>query len=359
MSSGAVRGTNTAQERLVTDELGPGVDLFGTPVLVTGGTGFLGSFVVPRLVAAGCRVTVVAPDPGWREPVRQAVRDGVVRLVSEAEWWRPEVARRVARSAAGAEHLVHLAYAPVPPGQGTPVRRAEHEVGVNVCGLLELVLALGEQVGHVVLTSSLEEYSGTPPCPLDEDVRPEPADAYGAARLALEDQLRVVAATGGPEATVLRLSTVYGPGETVPRAVPRFIRAGLAGLPATIPGDGLERRDYLHVTDAARLVTRAVARPPGAQSGFRLVHGGSGTAERTVALAQRVRRLLAARGVEAPQPQHIEGPYVADVLSRTDRAREELGFEALVDLDEGLAGEIEWFAARPELWRDLGADATV
>ncbi|MGY1594285.1 NAD-dependent epimerase/dehydratase family protein [Geodermatophilus sp. SYSU D00708] len=357
--SPAVRGTNTVQERLVSEQLEPGVDLFGTPVLVTGGTGFLGSYVVPRLVAAGCRVTIVAPDPGWREPVRQAVRDGVVRLLPEAEWWRPEAAARVARGAVGTEHLVHLAYAPVPPGQGTPVRRAEHELGVNVCGPLELLLALGDQVGHVVLTSSLEIYGGTPPCPVDEDVRPEPADAYGAAKLALEDQLRISAATGGPEATVLRMSTVYGPGETVPRAVPRFVRAGLAGLPATIAGDGLERRDYLHVTDAARLVMRAVASPPRGGSAFRLVHGGSGTAERTVALAQRVRRLLAVRGVEAPEPRHIEGPYVADVLTRTDRGREQLGFAPLVDLDDGLAGEIDWFAARPDLWRDLAVDTTV
>ncbi len=338
----------------------PGIDLWGAPVLVTGGTGFLGTFVVPELVRAGCRVTVVG-DPGRGDLLAELIRGGDVRFVQEADWWRPTVARRVARLAAGAEHLVHLAYVPVPPGRGTPTGQAHHETRVNLAGTTELLLALGDRLGHVILRSSVEVFGRTPPLPIDEATRPTPDDAYGAAKLALEDQLRVTAAAGGPEATVLRFTTLYGPGETASRLVSTFIRAGLAGCTAHIVGDGLERRDHLHVRDAAQLVVRALARPPGTTSdlgGFRLVNGASGTPERTVALAQRVRRIVAERtGGLPPAPEHLEGHLAADVVCRTDRARDELGFEPTVALDEGLAEEVAWFAEHAELWRDLSNDA--
>ena len=333
--------------------------LRGMAVLVTGGTGFLGASVVPRLLSAGCRVAVVGADPGWREPLRRAIREGVVELVQEPEWWRPDAARRVARRAAGTEQLVHLASAPVPPGERTATGAARHHVAVDVAGTLELLAALGTGLGHVVLGSSVEVYGRAPATPVDESMRPTPEDSAAAARLALEDQLRIVAAAGGPEATVLRFTTLYGPGETMPWAVPTFIRAGLAGHPATIAGDGQELRDYLHVEDAADLVLRAVARPPAvspAGDRFRLVNAGSGTAERTVALAQRVRRAVAEqRGELPPPPRHVGARRAGDVVCRTERAREELGFRPSVDLDRGLAEEVAWFARQEESWPDLGA----
>ena len=329
------------------------------PVLVTGGTGFLGAALVPRLLRAGCRVAVVAPDPGWREPVRRAIREGVVELVQEPEWWRPEAARRVARRAAGTEQLVHLASAPVPAGEPTATGAARDAVAVDVAGTLELLAALGDGLGHVVLGSSVEVYGRAPVTPVDESMRPTPEDPAAAARLALEDQLRIVAAAGGPEATVLRFTTLYGPGETMPWAVPTFIQAGLAGHPATIVGDGQELRDYLHVADAADLVLRAVARPPAvspAGERFRLVNAGSGTAERTVALAHRVRRAVAEqRGELPPPPRHVDARRASNVVCRTERAREELGFRPSVDLDRGLAEEVAWFARQEESWPDLGA----
>ncbi|MGK5172088.1 NAD-dependent epimerase/dehydratase family protein [Geodermatophilus sp. CPCC 205761] len=351
---------NTVQELFATDDVLPGIDLFGMPVVVTGGTGFLGAYVVPRLVAAGCRVSVVGPDAGWREPLRQSIHEGVVRLIAEPDWWRPASARRVARAAAGAEQWVHLAYTPVPPGRGTPTGRARHEVTVNLAGAMELLSALGDRLGHVLVRSTVEVYGRAPACPVDEDVRPMPDDCGAAAKLALEDQLRIVATTGGPEVTVLRLTTVYGPGETSLGAVPSFIRAALAGAPATIAGDGLEQRDYLHVADAARLVARAVARPPLVSSSsarFRLVNAGSGTAERTVALAHRVRRVVAEqKGQVPPPPQHIEGRAVSDLVCRTERVRREFGFRPVIGLDEGLAEEIAWFLRHSEWWSQLEGD---
>ena len=110
--------------------------------------------------------------------------------------------------------------------------------------------------------------------------------------------------------------------------------------------------------DAADLVLRAVARPPAVSptgGRFRLVNAGSGTAERTVALAQRVRRAVAEqRGELPPPPRHVGERRAGGVVCRTERARELLGFRPTVDLDRGLAEEVAWFARLSESWPHLG-----
>jgi nucleoside-diphosphate-sugar epimerase len=106
-------------------------------------------------------------------------------------------------------------------------------------------------------------------------------------------------------------------------------------------------------------VLRAVARPPAVSPAgdlFRLVNAGSGTAERTVALAQRVRRAVAAqRGQLPPPPQHVGARRAGNVVCRTERARELLGFRPTVDLERGLAEEVAWSARPVESWLDPDA----
>ncbi len=320
-------------------------------MLVTGGTGFIGSHLVPLLHEAGAEVTVVAPDPGWREPLRSLISAGAVRLLPERTWWTPPTAGRIAREVPEVDHLVHLGYR-LP--QGTAAERARDESTFNVAGTLGLVAALSQRVGHVCLASSVKVY-GRAARPLRESACALPADPYGAAKLAVEQQLRVLAEAGGPATTAVRLTTLYGPGEVVPRAIPSFIRAGLSGQRPTVRGPGSEMGDYMHVRDAGRLLVQSLVRPP---DQHRLVNAGTGEGHTTRDLAERVLRLVRDRdddgdGVAvAEAPEHADGEPGADSVCDTTRAEAELGFRAAVSLDEGLAEEIGWFAQRPRLWRD-------
>jgi UDP-glucose 4-epimerase len=69
-----------------------------------------------------------------------------------------------------------------------------------------------------------------------------------------------------------------------------------------------------------------------------------------------VRRAVAEqRGELPPPPRHVGARRAGDVVCRTERARELLGFRPTVDLDRGLAEEVAWFARLAEAWPDLDA----
>jgi UDP-glucose 4-epimerase len=315
-------------------------------VLVTGGTGFVGSHVVPMLSAAGAEVTVVAPDVGWREPMRSAAEAGEVDLLPVRSWWTPAGAHRIANEAGEVDHLVHLGYQ---PPQGDAARRARDEIAVNTAGTLGLVAEL--VVHHVCFASSVKVYGRDGPSAPQQSDCAVPVDPYGAAKLATEQQLRALAEAGGPACTAIRLTTLYGPGETVPRAIPSFIRSVLAGGRPTVRGPGTELGDYLHVHDAARLLTQALERPP---ERHRLLDAGTGEGIATRDLARRILRLV--RGTDEAEAldavEHIPGESRPDVVCDISRTEAELGFRPSVALDEGLLGEIDWFAQRPRLWCD-------
>jgi len=67
--------------------------------------------------------------------------------------------------------------------------------------------------------------------PVHETEAPSPETPYAIAKLAAEETVQLLCAAAGSTASILRYATVYGPGETVPRAIPNFIRAVLAGQP--------------------------------------------------------------------------------------------------------------------------------
>jgi len=137
---------------------------------------------------------------------------------------------------------------------------------------------------------------------------------------------------------VLRYATVYGPGETVPRAIPNFIQAALDGQRPVIAGDGLDEHDYIHVTDVVDATMLALRRR--ASGVFNI---GSGIGTSTLDLARTVVR-LAGSDVEPVFLRRI-GPRTAPVrvVCSTDLARNTFNFTASRSLADGITEEIGWF----------------
>jgi len=303
-------------------------------VLITGGAGFIGSHLADAFVARGDRVLVVDDlSSGDRANVPAAAE------LHELDIRGGEAARLV--EGAGVDLLVHQA-------AQMDVRRSVAEplfdADVNVLGSLNLLEAARRGGVRRVLFASTGGaiYGEQERFPADEDHPLRPLSPYGVSKLALERYLYFYHAAYGLDAVCLRYANVYGArqsphGEAGVVAI--FLDRLLAGEPVTINGDGLQTRDYVHVTDVVRANLAAAGR-----RGFATFNVGTG---RETSVVELYRLLAQAAGV-ALEPGF--GPAKAGEQRRSvvdaSRLAAELGVHDLRELEAGLRATTEWFRAR-------------
>ena len=337
-------------------------------VLVTGGAGFIGAHVVSALLDAGHDVRVLdalLPEVhagGWpssldarADRVHGDVRDGAT----------------VDAALDGVDAVCHQA---AMVGLGVDLQDLPLYVGHNDLGTAVLLAAMERaQVGRLVLASSMVVYGEgryscrehgvvrpgprnedtlraggfEPPCPvcgrpLEPDVVPEdapldPRNVYAASKTAQEHLAASWARASGGTAVALRYHNVYGPHmpkDTPYAGVASLFRSALErGEAPRVFEDGAQRRDFVHVRDVARANLLALdAGTPGALVAYNVASGVPHT------VGDLARALAAA--CAGPEPV-VTGQYrlgdVRHVVASADRARDELGFTAHVDFEDGVA----------------------
>ena len=290
----------------------------GVRALVTGAGGFVGAHLCRRLVEQGAEVwgTVRpgSPAPDGVHPLPVDLTDGAA-LAEAVRRAAPEVAFHLAAARArttGAERLATTA--------------------VNAVSGVHLVEALPLSCRAVVRLGSSTEYAAADG-PMPETAALAPRGWFGATKAAGSLLLVAAAQERGVRAAVLRAFQVYGPGDHPGRLVPTVLRAAHDGtvLPLTAPGS---RRDWVYVDDVVDACVRA-AEADGLPSGTVLNIGtGRQTAnEELVAAAERAtgRRIRTDVGAH-PGRSWDTGSWVSD----PSRARELLGWEPVVELEDGL-----------------------
>lgn len=306
----------------------------GSLVLVTGGAGHVGAAVARRLLAGGFRVRVL-------DDLSRGRRDRLARLDVEliVDDVRSERATRAA--VAGAAAVVHLAALRPRPQSGRD-ERVSHDV--NVTGTLNLLQAARDaRVARFIFGSSAAVYGARSSLLLHEDMTPHPICAEGTQKLAAEAYVRLFAARDGLPACVLRIFSVYGPGqegraEDAP-FVARFITRALAGEPLTIHGDGSQTRDLIHVEDVAEAIVAALG-APGVTG--RVLNVASGYAVSVRHVAALVGELVG----RLPPPRYAPAPpgESRDVRASVAAAASVLGFRARIRLRDGLEDWVKGLA---------------
>jgi UDP-glucose 4-epimerase len=233
----------------------------------------------------------------------------------------------------GCDSLVHLRYRP-PAAEGFWPQLLE---GVNE-NLLETIRLLDAAaragVSQVCLASSVSVY--TPPAlGIDEDGPVGgPVTPYAIVKLQQEDCVRQWTRQTGRPGSILRLATVYGPGEKVSRAIPNFIRATLSGGQPVVAGRGAAQFDPIYVSDVAEAFLCALEKR--AEGTFNIA---TGKAWPTRHVARLVLRLCEADGDVTLN--HSE-PDRDRPVCKVGRAESVLGFKARTSLEAGLQAEIDW-----------------
>jgi nucleoside-diphosphate-sugar epimerase len=295
--------------------------------LVTGGGGFIGCNLVRALLARGDEVRVL-------DNFSTGSRDNLTGLdvnVFEGELRSYE---RVHNAVRGAEIVFHLgALGSVPRSVQDPLTSS----AVNVEGTLNVLLAARDEgVRRVVFSSSSSVYGSRRDLPVTEDTPPDPLSPYGVAKLAAERYCVSFARVYESfETVVLRYFNVFGPHQSpasqYAAVVPLFITAIGRGDAITVEGDGEQSRDFTYVANVVDATMRA-AEAAGASG--RIFNVSAGSPATVNQLAETIGSLVG-RPVERRFAPARTGD-IRDSWADIGAAREWLGYDPHVDLEEGL-----------------------
>jgi UDP-glucose 4-epimerase len=302
--------------------------------LVTGGAGFIGSNLVDALVARADRVTVVDDVSTGREQNLAAALENGARLERVDIRDGDAVAATVGE--ADPAIIFHLAaQIDVRKSVADPAADAR----INVEGTVNVLRAAqAHGVPRVVNASTGGAIYGegrTIPAPEDHPVAPEAP--YGLSKFCAEQYCEIFTRLHGLSTVSLRYGNVYGPrqdplGEAGVIAI--FCGAMLEGKQARIFGDGSQTRDYVYVDDVVDANLRAADSQTTGP-----INIGLGVEKSVLDIVEVLER----HSDNGFRPEHApERPgEVQRIALDPSRARKELGWEAKVDLDEGLERTLE------------------
>ena len=296
-------------------------------ILVTGASGFVGSFVAARLAHDGHDVIGLDRQPRPLDP-----RHGVGEIPLHEMDILDQGRLLELVEASDADGIVHAAAViSQADGAANPTRT----VRINVDGTLNVLEAARARGSRVVYVSTATLYGIHPDLhPLDEDARPEPVGIYDTSKLMAETLALTYHKVYGLDVVAVRPGFVYGPGASTGGY---FLDRAARGEVVIEPVGADLPMDVTYVRDLADGIARAMTVRPLAHRLFNITGGVS---RRRGEVAAIVRRLVPGAVVEVgpgvPPQAHLRGP------SRLDRARAELGYAPRFTLEEGLADWLAW-----------------
>jgi dTDP-L-rhamnose 4-epimerase len=357
-------------------------------VLVTGGAGFVGSFVCERLIAQGFAVRVL-------DNLDPQVHQGPPAIAPGVEFLRGDVrdADTCARALDGVDVVVHAAAA---VGIGQSLYRVRHFIDVNTTGtatLLEALAVRQRPVKLVMLTSmtgygegmyrrpsdqrllrvdarreeDIDRFGWEPVCPETREVlvpcpTPESAallcrNVYALSKRHQEELALSLAATYGFEAVCLRLFNVFGPRQSLSNpytgVIAIFLSRLLAGQRPLVYEDGAQTRDFVSVHDVVGAILTAIDAP--AANG-QVVNIGSGVGRGIASVAATLARVTGRDDLLPEITFRFRSGDIRHCTADISRARELLGFEPTVSWEAGLKEVADWARTAPSTDRVWQAD---
>lgn len=304
------------------------VKVKGERVVIFGGSGFIGANLTRKLIKLGARVTVADKNlPGellW--PYLRKIDFCKIDILN------PKDLKSVLKKK---KYVFNLAAAV--PFSLAKSDYLKESISINVRGAANIALAARESgVKKLVFVSGYVVYGVPEYLPLNERHPTNPIDIYGASKLAAEKYLQVICNTKPAlELVILRLASVYGPGQITRGLIPNLIRAALDNSKVVLNAAGKEKRDYLFIDDAVNALILSLKK--GATGTFNVGSNASVSAKQIKEAIERI----SGRQIK---PRHLNNRgLIPEVILSNKLAQKHLGFKPKVSIKEGLGLAYRWY----------------
>ena len=303
--------------------------------LVTGGAGFIGSNLVDEILRRGHQLVVLDDLSAGKESNLASVRNRIdLRIGSITDLAELQSACR------GVDYVIHLAArTSVPRSIKDPVETNR----VNIDGSLNvLVAARDAKVRRVVFAASSSAYGETPTLPKVETMQPQPISPYGVSKYVGELYAEVFGRVYGLENACVRYFNVFGPRQDPTSqysgVLSRFMLAVIQGQQPVVYGDGEQSRDFTYIDNVVDETLRACE----ADGASGLVFNGGTGSRITLNEVLNMLEKVTGKKVQAKYDPPRAGD-IRDSQADISRARKVLGYEPLVDFEEGLRRTWDWY----------------
>lgn len=315
------------------------MSLSNKSVLVTGGAGFIGSYLVDQLIREKPSNLVVADNffLGKESNLNEANLSYPQLKVYHQDASDYAAMKDIVQSE-GIQVVFNLAVIPLPASLDKPRWAYEHNNSITLCFC---ELAREGYFDTLIHFSSSEAYGSCQYAPMDESHPLVPTTPYGASKAATDLLVLSYIKTFNIDASIIRPFNNYGPRQNEGNyagVIPLTIKRILSNEAPVIYGDGEQTRDYVYVTDTAEAAVRIYNRE---NTRGRIINIASGS---EITINKLVRLITEYTGYDGAIV--YEEKRLGDVrrfIASTDLARDLLGFEPKTGFEDGLKLTIEWY----------------
>lgn len=324
--------------------------MFLDNILITGGCGFLGVSLIKKLLALQSKNIRLIDNlsVGKKKHLRQVCEfteinpnnlkgspNGLELIVGDIR--DQELAIKVAK---GIDTIIHLA---ANTGVGPSIEKPQVDMSVNIIGTFNYLEASRvNKISKFIFASSGAPIGEVEP-PIHEEIPPHPLSPYGASKLAGEGYCSAYKNTFGIETVVLRFGNVYGPGSiNKSSVVAKFIRKAINGDILEIYGDGMQTRDFIYIDDLINAIIITVEKHNIGGEIFQIASNQETTIN---GMTNKLINELKKQGVKNINIKKISirtGDMKRN-FSDTSKAKERLGWNAQINLTEGLSKTVSYF----------------
>lgn len=324
--------------------------MFLDNILITGGCGFLGVSLIKKLLALQSKNIRLIDNlsVGKKKHLRQVCEfteinpnnlkgspNGLELIVGDIR--DQDLAIKVAK---GIDTIIHLA---ANTGVGPSIEKPQVDMSVNIIGTFNYLEASRvNKISKFIFASSGAPIGEVEP-PIHEEIPPHPLSPYGASKLAGEGYCSAYKNTFGIETVVLRFGNVYGPGSiNKSSVVAKFIRKAINGDILEIYGDGMQTRDFIYIDDLINAIIIAVEKH---NIGGEIFQIASNQETTITEMTNKLTNELKKQGVKNINIKNISirtGDMKKN-FSDTSKAKERLGWNAQINLTEGLSKTVGYF----------------